>query len=147
MRYTEKRYKIIERRGNNIMKKIISTEKAPAAIGPYSQAVEVNGFIFTSGVIPIIPETGELVQGGIEEQADQAIGNLAALIQAAGAKIGDTVKTVVFIKDMNDFAKVNEVYSKYFQADCPARSCVEVARLPKDVLIEIEAVVASSTAS
>lgn len=96
-------------------------------------------------MIPIIPETGELVQGGIEKQADQAIGNLAALIQAAGAKIGDTVKTVVFIKDMNDFAKVNEVYSKYFQADCPARSCVEVARLPKDVLIEIEAVVAKES--
>ncbi len=81
-------------------------------------------------------------QGGIEEQADQAIGNLAALIRAAGARLEDTVKTVVFIKDMNDFAKVNEIYSKYFKTDCPARSCVEVARLPKDVLIEIEAVVA-----
>lgn len=124
------------------MKKIISTDQAPAAIGPYSQAVEVNGLIFTSGVIPIIPETGELVQGGIEEQADQAIGNLAALIQAAGAKIENTIKTVVFIKDMNDFGKINEIYSRYFKTDCPARSCVEVARLPKDVLIEIEAIVA-----
>lgn len=124
------------------MKKIISTDQAPAAIGPYSQAVEVNGLIFTSGVIPIIPATGELVQGGIEEQAEQAIGNLAALIQATGAKIENTVKTVVFIKDMNDFGKINEIYSKYFKADCPARSCVEVARLPKDVLIEIEAIVA-----
>lgn len=123
------------------MKKIISTEKAPAAIGPYSQAVEVNGFLFTSGVIPIVPSTGELVQGGIEEQAEQAIGNLAALIEAAGAKVEDTIKTVVFIKDMNDFAKVNEIYSQYFKGDCPARSCVEVARLPKDVLIEIEAIV------
>ena len=104
------------------MKKIISTDQAPAAIGPYSQAVEVNGFIFTSGVIPIVPSTGELVQGGIEEQADQAIGNLAALIRAAGARLEDTVKTVVFIKDMNDFAKVNEIYSKYFKTDCPARS-------------------------
>ena len=122
------------------MKKIISTDQAPAAIGPYSQAVEVNGFIFTSGVIPIVPSTGELVQGGIEEQADQAIGNLAALIRAAGARLEDTVKTVVFIKDMNDFAKVNEIYAKYFTGDYPARSCVEVARLPKDVLIEIEAV-------
>lgn len=122
------------------MKKIISTDQAPAAIGPYSQAVEVNGFIFTSGVIPIVPSTGELVQGGIEEQADQAIGNLAALIRAAGARLEDTVKTVVFIKDMNDFAKVNEIYSKYFKTDCPARSCVEVARLPKDVLLEIEAI-------
>ena len=124
------------------MKKIISTDKAPAAIGPYSQAVEVNGLVFTSGVIPIIPETGELVEGGIEKQAEQAIGNLKALIEASGAKIEDTIKTVVFIKDMNDFAKVNEIYSRFFTVDCPARSCVEVARLPKDVLIEIEAIVA-----
>ena len=124
------------------MKKIISTDQAPAAIGPYSQAVEVNGLIFTSGVIPIIPATGELVQGGIEEQADQAIGNLAALIQAAGAKIENTIKTVVFIKDMKKKKKINEIYSRYFKTDCPARSCVEVARLPKDVLIEIEAIVA-----
>lgn len=125
-----------------MMKKIISTEKAPAAIGPYSQAVEAGGFVFTSGVIPIVPATGELIQGGIEEQAEQAIRNLAALIEAAGATVEDTIKTVVFIKDMNDFAKVNEIYSKYFKKDCPARSCVEVARLPKDVLIEIEAIVA-----
>ena len=124
------------------MKKIISSDKAPAAIGPYSQAVEVNGLVFTSGVIPIIPETGELVEGGIEKQAEQAIGNLKALIEASGAKIEDTIKTVVFIKDMNDFAKVNEIYSRFFTGDCPARSCVEVARLPKDVLIEIEAIVA-----
>ncbi len=123
------------------MKKIISTDKAPAAIGPYSQAVEVNGLVFTSGVIPIIPETGELVEGGIEKQAEQAIGNLKALIEASGAKIEDTIKTVVFIKDMNDFAKVNEIYSRFFKGKCPARSCVEVARLPKDVLIEIEAIV------
>ena len=118
------------------MKKIISTDKAPAAIGPYSQAVEVNGLVFTSGVIPIIPETGELVEGGIEKQAEQAIGNLKALIEASGAKIEDTIKTVVFIKD------INEIYSRFFTGDCPARSCVEVARLPKDVLIEIEAIVA-----
>ena len=124
------------------MKKIIATDKAPAAIGPYSQAVEAGGLVFTSGVIPIVPSTGELVNGGIEEQAEQAIGNLKALIEASGAKIEDTVKTVVFIKDMNDFAKVNEIYSRYFNGDCPARSCVEVARLPKDVLIEIEAIVA-----
>lgn len=126
------------------MKKIIATDKAPAAIGPYSQAVEVNGLIFTSGVIPIVPATGELVQGGIEEQADQAIGNLAALIEASGARVEDTIKTVVFIKNMDDFGKVNEIYSKYFKTDCPARSCVEVARLPKDVLIEIEAIVAKN---
>lgn len=123
------------------MKKVISTNKAPAAIGPYSQAIEVNGLVFTSGVIPIVPETGEIVGGGIEEQAEQAIGNLAALIEASGADIANTIKTTVFIKDMGDFAKVNEIYAKYFTGDCPARSCVEVARLPKDVLIEIEAIV------
>ena len=126
------------------MKKIISTDQAPAAIGPYSQAVEINGLVFTSGVIPIVPATGELVEGDIEKQAEQAIGNLAALIQASGANIEDTIKTTVFIKDMNDFAKVNEIYSKYFTENCPARSCVEVARLPKDVLIEIEAIVAKN---
>lgn len=123
------------------MKAIISTDKAPAAIGPYSQAVEVNGVVYTSGVIPIIPETGELVQGGIEEQAEQVLSNLTALIKEAGADVNKTIKTTVFIKDMNDFAKVNEVYAKYFVSDFPARSCVEVARLPKDVLIEIEAIV------
>lgn len=123
------------------MKKIISTPKAPAAIGPYSQAIEVNGLLFTSGVIPIVPSTGELAEGGIEAQADQAIGNLAALIEAAGAKIENTIKTTVFIKNMDDFAKVNEIYAKYFTTDFPARSCVEVARLPKDVLIEIEAII------
>lgn len=123
------------------MKKIIATDKAPAAIGPYSQAIEVNGFLFTSGVIPIVPATGELVKGGIEKQAEQAIGNLAALIKEAGADINNTIKTTVFIKDMNDFAKVNEIYAKYFTENYPARSCVEVARLPKDVLIEIEAIV------
>lgn len=124
------------------MKKIISTTEAPAAIGPYSQAIEVNGMIFTSGVIPIVPATGELVTGGIEAQAEQAIGNLAALIKASGASIDNTVKTTVFIKNMDDFAKVNEIYAKYFTDNFPARSCVEVARLPKDVLIEIEAIVA-----
>ena len=123
------------------MKKIISTPKAPAAIGPYSQAIEVNGLLFTSGVIPIVPSTSELVEGDIEAQAEQAIGNLAALIEAAGAKIENTIKTTVFIKNMDDFTKVNEIYAKYFTTDFPARSCVEVARLPKDVLIEIEAIV------
>lgn len=122
------------------MKKIISTEKAPAAIGPYSQAIEVNGMIFTSGVIPINPATNELVTGNIEVQAEQAIGNLAALLEAAGTNVDNVIKTTVFIKDMNDFGKVNEIYARYFTKECPARSCVEVARLPKDVLIEIEAI-------
>ena len=122
------------------MKKIISTDKAPAAIGPYSQALEVNGMVYTSGVIPIVPATGEIVEGGVESQADQAIGNLVALLEAAGTNADNVIKTTVFIKNMDDFGKINEIYSKYFTKDCPTRSCVEVARLPKDVLIEIEAI-------
>lgn len=121
-------------------KTIISTDKAPAAIGPYSQAIAVGDMIFTSGVIPIIPETGELETGDIKAQANQAIGNLINLLEAAGSNADSVVKTTVFIKDMNDFAAVNEVYATYFTNNYPARSCVEVARLPKDVLIEIEAV-------
>ncbi len=118
------------------MKTAISTDKAPAAIGPYSQAIEVNGMIYTSGVIPVVPATGEIPEG-VE---DQAIGNLAALLEAAGTSTAKVIKTTVFIKDMNDFGKINEIYAKYFTETFPARSCVEVARLPKDVLIEIEAV-------
>ena len=122
------------------MKKIVSTDKAPQAIGPYSQAIEFNNIVYTSGVIPVDPKTNELVTGPIEIQAEQAIGNLAALLTEAGSSVDNVIKTTVFIKDMNDFAKVNEIYAKYFTKDCPARSCVEVARLPKDVLIEIEAI-------
>ena len=121
-------------------KTIIQTPKAPAAIGPYSQAVVVGDMIYTSGMIPIIPETGELCTGDIKEQARQAIGNLVALLTEAGSDADHVIKTTVFIKDMNDFAAVNEVYSTFFTKDCPARSCVEVARLPKDVLIEIECI-------
>lgn len=121
------------------MKTAISTDKAPAAIGPYSQAIEVNGMIYTSGVIPVVPATGEIPEG-VEAQADQAIGNLAALLEAAGTSTAKVIKTTVFIKDINDFGKINEIYAKYFTETFPARSCVEVARLPKDVLIEIEAV-------
>ncbi len=120
-------------------RKIISTDKAPAAIGPYSQAVEVNGLIYTSGMIPVIPETGEIVEG-IENQARQALTNVKSLLEAAGSSMDKVIKTTVFIKDMNDFAKINEVYAGFFKGDYPARSCVEVARLPKDVLIEMEAV-------
>lgn len=122
------------------MKTIISTPKAPAAIGPYSQAVLVNGMLFTSGVIPINPETNTLVEGDVEVQAKQAIGNLKNLIEASGSSMDKVVKTTVFIKDMNDFGKINEIYKEFFTSDFPARSCVEVARLPKDVLIEIEAI-------
>lgn len=122
------------------MKKVISTDKAPKAIGPYSQAIEFNNMVYTSGVIPVNPETNELVTGSIELQAEQAIKNLAALLVEAGSSVDNVIKTTVFIKDMNDFAKVNEIYATYFTKECPARSCVEVARLPKDVLIEIEAI-------
>lgn len=122
------------------MKKIISTPNAPAAIGPYSQAIEVNGMLFTSGVIPIDPQTNTLVTGGVEVQAKQAIGNLKNLIEAAGSSMDKVVKTTVFIKNMDDFGKINDIYKEFFTSDFPARSCVEVARLPKDVLIEIEAI-------
>ncbi|HAB60665.1 MAG TPA: reactive intermediate/imine deaminase [Lachnospiraceae bacterium] len=122
------------------MKTIISTDKAPQAIGPYSQAVEVNGMIYTSGMIPINPADGTLITGAVEEQAEQALMNLKALIEESGSSMDKVVKTTVFIKDMNDFAKINEVYARYFTDNYPSRSCVEVARLPKDVLIEIEAI-------
>lgn len=122
------------------MKTIISTPKAPAAIGPYSQAVLVNGMLFTSGVIPIDPETNTLVEGDVTVQARQAIGNLKNLIEASGSSMDKVVKTTVFIKDMNDFGKINDIYKDFFTSDFPARSCVEVARLPKDVLVEIEAI-------
>ena len=122
------------------MANVISTDKAPAAIGPYSQAIEVNGMIYTSGMIPIDPSTGELVTGSVEAQAEQAISNLEALLAASGSSIEKAVKTVVFISNMDDFGKINEVYAKHFKEPYPARSCVEVARLPKDVAIEIEAV-------
>lgn len=121
------------------MKKVISTDKAPAAIGPYSQAIEVNGMVFTSGAIPVDPATGE-IPAGVEAQAEQALKNVEALLAASGTSMENVVKTTVFIKDMNDFAKINEVYAKHFTGAFPARSCVEVARLPKDVLLEIETI-------
>ena len=118
----------------------VETDLAPQAIGPYSQAVRTGNLIFTSGMIPIDPATNTLVEGGIEVQATRAIENLKALLEASGSGLDKVVKTVVFIKDMNDFAKVNEIYATFFTDAYPARSCVEVARLPKDVLIEIEAI-------
>ena len=117
--------------------KTVSTDKAPAAIGPYSQAQIAGGFVFTSGQVGIIPETGK-VAVGLEAQAHQTFKNLTQLLRAAGSDISKTVKTTVFIKDMNDFAAVNAIYAQYFSEPFPARSCVEVARLPKDVLIECE---------
>ena len=121
------------------MKKAITTDKAPAAIGPYSQAIEVNNMVYTSGVIPVNPATGEIPEG-VEAQAEQVFVNMEGLLEAAGTFMENVIKTTVFIKEMNDFAKINEVYAKHFTGTFPARSCVEVARLPKDVLIEIEAI-------
>lgn len=123
------------------MKNVISTDLAPAAIGPYSQAIEVNGMVYTSGVIPVNPATGEIPEGSVA-QAKQAFANLKNLIEASGCQMSQVVKTTVFIKEMNDFAAINEVYAEFFPAPYPARSCVEVARLPKDVMLEIEAIVA-----
>ncbi len=125
---------------NSSMKKVISTTKAPAAIGPYSQAIEINNMVYTSGVIPINPEDGSIVEGDIKVQAERVLKSLSALLKDCGTSLDNVVKTTVFIKNMNDFAAMNEVYARYFTNNCPARSCVEVARLPKDVLIEIEAI-------
>ena len=123
------------------MKKAISTDKAPAAIGPYSQAIEVNGMVYTSGVIPVVPSTGEIPEGAAA-QADQAIGNLAALLKEAGTSTENVVKTTVFIKNMEDFGTINEVYAKYFTGTYPARSCVAVHQLPMKGQVEIEVTVA-----
>ena len=121
------------------MKKVISTEKAPAAIGPYSQAIEVNGMVYTSGIIPVDPATGNIPEGSVA-QAEQAFLNMKNLLEAAGTDISQVVNPTVFIKEMNDFGAINEVYAKYFTEPYPSRSCVEVARLPKDVMLEIEAI-------
>jgi 2-iminobutanoate/2-iminopropanoate deaminase len=119
-------------------KNIISTEKAPAAVGPYSQAVKSGGFLFASGQIPINPATGQIVDGGIEEQTKQVLENVKGLLESLGASMDNIVKTTLFIADMNDFATINDIYSGYFKKSPPARSCVEVSRLPKDVKIEME---------
>lgn len=119
--------------------KEIKTNKAPAAIGPYSQAIAVGDMVFTSGQIPVNPETGEIPEG-VKAQAEQAFTNLKNLLEASGSKLSNVIKTTVFIKNMEDFSAINEVYASYFEAPYPARSCVEVARLPKDVLLEVEAV-------
>lgn len=121
-------------------KQIISTKNAPAAIGPYSQAVSVGNLLFTSGQIPINPATGEIVSGDVKAATKQSLENIKAILEEAGTSLDKVIKTVVFIKDMNDFASVNEVYGTYFSSNPPARSCVEVARLPKDVLVEIEVI-------
>lgn len=122
------------------MKKIIKTENAPAAIGPYSQAVMAGDTLYVSGQIPVVPATGIIVSDKVEDQARQVMENVKAVVEAAGLTLDHVVKTSVFIKNMDDFGTINAVYSQYFKEQCPARACVEVARLPKDVLLEMEAI-------
>ena len=126
--------------GKNNMKKEIKTKKAPSAIGPYSQGIEVNGFVFASGQIAINPETGELSTGSIEEQTRLALENLKAVLEKAGCSLDHAVKCTVFLEDMDDFSKMNSVYGEFFKPPYPARAAVQVARLPKDVKVEIEAI-------
>jgi 2-iminobutanoate/2-iminopropanoate deaminase len=122
------------------VKQIIATEHAPQAIGPYSQAVVANGFVFASGQIPIDPATGQFVEGGIVEQTEQVLRNVSNLLEAAGTSLARVVKTTVFLADMNDFAAMNETYARFFGAEPPARSTVQAARLPRDARVEIEVV-------
>ena len=121
-------------------KDIIATKNAPGAIGPYSQGIRANGFVFASGQIGLDPATGELVKGGITEQSRQVLLNVKNVLEAAGSGLDKAVKTTVFLKDINDFAAMNAVYSEFFKTDCPARSAVQVAALPKGALVEIEVI-------
>ncbi len=127
-------------RRSNPMKKEIKTEKAPEAIGPYSQAIATDGFVFTSGQIAIDPSSGKLSTGSIEEQTRLVLSNLQAVLEAAGSSLDKTVKCTVFLQDMNDYSEMNAVYGEFFKAPYPARAAVQVVRLPKDVKVEIEAI-------
>jgi 2-iminobutanoate/2-iminopropanoate deaminase len=120
------------------MKQVITTDRGPKAIGPYSQAIQANGFIFISGQIALDPASGKLVEGDIRAQTERVIENLKGIVEAAGSSLDKVVKTSVFLKDMNDFAAMNETYGRYFPSNPPARATVEVARLPRDVRVEIE---------
>lgn len=122
------------------MREIISTKEAPQAIGPYSQAVKANGFIFVSGQIPIDPSTQQVIEGDVGAQTDRVLKNLSAILQTAGSSLGKVVRCGVFLRSMNDFAVMNQIYGKYFDAAPPARSTVEVSGLPKDVLVEIDVI-------
>ena len=121
-------------------KKIIHTDKAPRAIGPYSQAIATDNVVYTAGQVGLVPETGELVEGGVEAQTRQALTNLAAVLEASGSSFAKTLKTTVFLKDMGDFPKMNAIYAEFFGENPPARSTVAVAGLPKGAVVEIEAV-------
>ena len=124
------------------MKTVINTDKAPQAIGPYSQAIKANGFLFVSGQIPLDPNTGEVVSGGVKAQTQQVLKNLQAILSSEGLDFTAVVKTTVFLKDMNDFGTVNDIYAEYFLPPAPARACVQVGKLPKDVSVEIEVIAA-----
>lgn len=128
------------KKAKQIVKEIISTENAPGAIGPYSQAVKVGNLVFCSGQIPIDPQTGEFVSENVAEQTEQVIKNLSAVLAAAGTTLNNVVKTTVFLADMNDFAAMNDVYAKHFSENKPARATVEAARLPRDARVEIEVI-------
>lgn len=120
------------------MKTVVSSDRAPQAIGPYSQAIKANGFLFVSGQIPLDPITGQIVYGGIECQTHQVLANLRAILEKEGLEFINVVKTTVFLKNMDDFAVMNKIYSEYFTEEPPARACVQVAKLPRDVSVEIE---------
>jgi len=122
------------------MRHVIATTAGPKAIGPYSQAIKANGFVFLSGQIPLDPATQQLIAGDIAAQTERVLQNISGILTAAGSSLAQVVKTTVFLKSMNDFAAMNEVYARHFTADPPARSTVEVARLPKDVLVEIDVI-------
>lgn len=126
--------------GQSTIKRAVETVEAPKAIGPYSQVIIANGFIFTAGQVGADPKTGALVDGGIEAQTEQVLKNIEAVLKAAGSSLDDVVKTTVFLADLNDFAKMNDIYAKRFKAPFPARSTVQVARLPRDAKIEIEVI-------
>lgn len=121
-------------------KTVINTKNAPSAIGPYEQAIKFGDLVFTSGQIPLDPKTGEIVSDDVKEQTKQCFENAKAILEEAGTSLENAIKLTVFIKDMNEFANINEVYASYFPENKPARSCVEVARLPKDVKVEIEVI-------
>jgi len=122
------------------MREVVSTKDAPQAIGPYSQAIKANGFVFTSGQIAIDPATQQVVAGDVAAQTDRVLRNLSEILEAAGSGLGKVVRSTVFLKSMNDFAAMNQVYGQYFSSDPPARATVEVARLPKDALVEIDVI-------
>jgi 2-iminobutanoate/2-iminopropanoate deaminase len=124
------------------MRDVVLTDRGPKPIGPYSQAVRVNGFLFVSGQVALDPKTGEMSKGDVREQTERVLENVKGIVEAAGSKMPHVIKTTVFLKNMNDFTAMNEVYARYFTAAPPARSTVEVARLPKDALVEIEVVAA-----